>query len=219
MVRTTLLFKYVLVSSIVITIHQVHGWYARNSLLDYSVAHWLEKNTNHPFNQNSDNGFERSSYLPWDTNGHLQNPSNVTRICRALQSESDNGITQIIYYQAGIGTEAGLLDHLYGGGTGAGLSENIREAYAFIVNNYKPNDEIFLIGFSRGAFTARSIGAMINCIGLLTNEGMSHFYHIFKEWENQDNRRYRSRWHHRPASLPNRMHIATSAYAHELEKV
>ncbi len=143
----------------------------------------------------------------------------MTRICRALQSESDNGTAQIIYYQAGIGTEAGFLNHIYGGGTGAGLSENIREAYAFIVNNYKPNDEIFLIGFSRGAFTARSIGAIINCIGLLTTKGMSNFYHIFKEWENQDNRRYRSRWNDRPASLPNRMLIATPAYTQELEKV
>ena len=126
---------------------------------------------------------------------------------------------QIIYYQAGIGTEAGFLDHLYGGGTGAGLSENIREAYAFIANNHKAADEIFLMGFSRGAFTSRSIGGLIACVGLLTTLGMSNFYHIFKEWENQDNPRYRSKWNDRPASLPPRMEIATPAYAQELERV
>ena len=169
--------------------------------------------------QNSDNGFVRSSYLPWDTNGHLQNPSNVTRICRAVQRESDDGIMQITYYQAGIGTEAGFLDHIYGGGTGAGLSENIREAYAFIVKNHKPKDEIFLIGFSRGAFTARSIAGLIGCVGLLTIQGMSYFYHIFKEWENQYNTGYRSIWIDRPPSLPDRMQVAAPAYAQELEKV
>ena len=143
----------------------------------------------------------------------------MTRICRALQQQSDDGVPQIIYYQAGIGTEAGALEHLYGGGTGAGLSENIREAYAFIVNNYKTTDEIFLMGFSRGAFTARSIVGLIACVGLLTTLGMSNFYHIFKEWENQNNHRYRSKWNDRPKSLPPRMDIATPAYAEELERV
>lgn len=143
----------------------------------------------------------------------------MTRICRALRSESDNGISQIIYYQAGIGTEAGLLDHVYGGGTGAGLSENIREAYGFITNNYQPGDEIFLIGFSRGAFTARSIAGLIDCVGLLNRTGMMNFYHIFKEWENQDNQRYVSRWLDRPTGLPHRKNISEPAYAQELERV
>jgi hypothetical protein len=46
-------------------------------------------------------------------------------------------------------------------------------------------DEIYLIGFSRGAFTARSIAAFINDVGLLTKVGMMHFYTIFVDWENQ----------------------------------
>ena len=69
---------------------------------------------------------------------------------------------------------------------GSGISENIREAYAFIANNYQEGDEIFLLGFSRGAFTARSIGGLIDSIGLLTKKGMSDFYPIFRDWENQD---------------------------------
>ena len=127
--------------------------------------------------QNSDNGFERRTYLPWDTSGTLQarqtttqmrycvhaytvtrqTPSNVTRICRALLPESEEGVQQVIYYQAGIGTESTFWNHVVGGGTGAGLSENIREAYAFLATNYEIGDEIILLGFSRGAFTARSI--------------------------------------------------------------
>ena len=109
----------------------------------------------------------------------------MTRIARAILPETESGIPQIVYYQAGIGTEGTWWDHIYGGGTGAGLSENIREAYSFLAKNYMPDDEIFLIGFSRGAFTARSIGSMIASVGLLTTKGMEQFYPIFSDWENQ----------------------------------
>ncbi|KAL8694914.1 MAG: hypothetical protein Q9218_000485 [Villophora microphyllina] len=165
---------------------------------------------------NSDNGFQRDSYLPWDHNGHLQVPSNVTRICRALRPMSGDGRAQIIYYQAGVGTEESWFDQIYGGGTGAGLSENIREAYAFIAANYQPGDEIFLIGFSRGAFTARSIAAMISSVGLLTVEGMVEFYAVFKDWEHQAEPKYESRWPDRP--FPNKPSVKDPAYGQELER-
>jgi hypothetical protein len=56
--------------------------------------------------------------------------------------------------------------------------------YSFIVTNYTPGDEIILIGFSRGAFTVRSVAGMIDNIGLLTLTGMESFYPIFKDQEN-----------------------------------
>ncbi|KAL8873634.1 MAG: hypothetical protein Q9174_000935 [Haloplaca sp. 1 TL-2023] len=166
---------------------------------------------------NSDNGFERDSYLPWDHNGHLQVPSNVTRFCRALLPMSNDGRAQIIYYQAGVGTEESWWDQIYGGGTGAGLSENIREAYAFLAANYLPGDEIFLVGFSRGAFTARSIAAMISSVGLLTVEGMVEFYAVFKDWEHQADAKYESRWPERP--FPNKPSVKDPAYGKELERL
>ena len=67
----------------------------------------------------------------------------------------------------------------------AGISEHIREAYSFICTNYSRGDEIFLIGFSRGAFTARSISSLIRAVGLLTPAGLVHFYQIFQDWEFQ----------------------------------
>lgn len=69
---------------------------------------------------------------------------------------------------------------------GTGLDEHIREAYAFIVQNYVEGDEIILLGFSRGAFTARSIAGLIDTVGLLTRGGMAHFYRIFKDYENMN---------------------------------
>jgi uncharacterized protein (DUF2235 family) len=52
-------------------------------------------------------------------------------------------------------------------------------------------DEIILIGFSRGAFTARSIAGMIGALGLLTREGMEFFYPVFKDMQNWQTKKYK----------------------------
>ncbi|KAJ6263708.1 hypothetical protein Dda_2277 [Drechslerella dactyloides] len=100
-------------------------------------------------------------------------PSNVTRFARSLKSVSDEGVTQIIYYQSGVGS-----------GTGLGLSEHVREAFVFISNNYHVGDELFILGFSRGAFTARSIAGLIDRIGILTRRGMESFSKIYRDYIN-----------------------------------
>ena len=138
----------------------------------------------------SDNGWVKGK---GGSAGRPQNPSNVTRIARAIQDQDQDHHQQIVYYQAGIGTGIGLYDHLIGGGTGAGLSENIREAYMFLASNYSEHtklqqkDSIFLLGFSRGAFTARSLGGFIGAIGILKKRAIPHFYEIFQDWENAGN--------------------------------
>jgi uncharacterized protein (DUF2235 family) len=167
--------------------------------------------------QNSDNSFVKDSWLPWDTRGHLQAPSNVTRIGRCIKKESSDGIPQIVYYQSGIGGTNDLSTRILGGATGMGLSENIREAYGFICANWDRGDEIFLIGFSRGAFTARSISSLISAVGLLTREGMKFFYQIFKDWENQSDANYRSPWPEDP--WPKRGNCLLPKYKEELHEV
>ncbi|KAI6800515.1 hypothetical protein KC332_g10863 [Hortaea werneckii] len=133
----------------------------------------------------SDNGWVKGK---WGQPGHLQNPTNVTRIVRAIASEDKGHHPQIVYYQAGVGTGIGLYNQIVGGGTGLGLAENVREAYAFIASNYAehdrlvPNDAIFLIGFSRGAYTARTLGGFICAMGVLKRHAMPHFFEIFEDW-------------------------------------
>ncbi|KAI0430373.1 hypothetical protein F5Y09DRAFT_331155 [Xylaria sp. FL1042] len=122
--------------------------------------------------QNSDNGYAKSNNIK--SKSSLQVPSNF----------------QIIYYQSGVGSRSGIIDKLFGGAFGTGISENIREAYAFICANYVDGDEIVLLGFSRGAFTARSIGGMISDLGLLTRQGHEYFYPIFKDMQNWSNGKY-----------------------------
>ena len=70
---------------------------------------------------NSDSGWVKGT---WGQRGHAQNPSNVTRISRAISSEDGEHHPQIVYYQAGIGSGIGLYNHIVGGGTGLGLEEN-----------------------------------------------------------------------------------------------
>jgi uncharacterized protein (DUF2235 family) len=80
-------------------------------------------------------------------------------------------VTQLKFYLEGVGT--GPLDKLTGGGFGFGLETNVRAAYNWLVQNFedanplKPADEIHIFGFSRGAFTARSLVGFISTCGLL----------------------------------------------------
>ena len=145
---------------------------------------------------NRDSGWVKGS---WSTPGRPQSPSNVTRIARAIKNVDDSQHQQIVYYQAGVGTSFSGWENLLGGGTGQGLAENIREAYSFLATNYMEHDRsgtvspdsVFLIGFSRGAYTARSIGGLIGAIGILRKEAMPFFYEIFQDWQNAGNPRYK----------------------------
>lgn len=74
-------------------------------------------------------------------------------------------------------------DKIIGGISGFGLAEHVREAYAFIANNWEDGDEIVLIGFSRGAFTARSVGGLIANIGVMTKMGLTSFPVVYKVME------------------------------------
>ncbi|KAL1837313.1 hypothetical protein VTJ49DRAFT_4035 [Mycothermus thermophilus] len=110
-------------------------------------------------------------------------PSNVTRISRVLSRTCSDGTPQVITYFAGVGT-ANAIDRFTGGAFGMGLDQDICEVYNFVCNNYVDGDDIVLIGFSRGAFTARSVADMIGSIGLLTPDGLDYFHAIFDDYEN-----------------------------------
>ena len=93
---------------------------------------------------------------------------------------------QIVYYLAGVGasSEDSVFAKGYQGLTGLGLVQNVREAYGFLCNNYDYGDEIYITGFSRGAFTARSVAGMIGKVGILTKKGLELFYEAFDYYEN-----------------------------------
>lgn len=93
-------------------------------------------------------------------------PTNVQRIAQFVLPTASSEITQIVYYDAGVGT-SGLFDKFSGGALGSGLDHEIREAYRFLALNYEINDEIYLFGFSRGAYTVRSLAGLIYACGIV----------------------------------------------------
>lgn len=91
--------------------------------------------------------------------------TNVVLTAASIMRTDDEGVSQIIHYDEGVGT--GDLEKIRGGMFGAGLVENLREAYRFLVFNYDPGDEIYVFGFSRGAYSARSFIGLIRQVGPL----------------------------------------------------
>src|SRR5689334_6091743 len=73
-------------------------------------------------------------------------------------------VDQIKYYHKGVGTN--WRSRILGGMFGAGLSKNIRDGLAWLSTHYQPDDQIFIFGFSRGAYTARSLVGLIRKCGV-----------------------------------------------------
>ena len=76
-----------------------------------------------------------------------------------------DGSEVLLFYDQGVGTD--WFSRIVGGAAGVGLSDNVRDAYHFLGQNFVPGSEIYLFGFSRGAYTARSLGGFIKSAGLL----------------------------------------------------
>jgi uncharacterized protein (DUF2235 family) len=110
----------------------------------------------------------------WNSADRGEGASNVVRMARIVKSSTTDGIAQIVWYHPGVGT-GDPVDHMLGGAIGVGLAPGVRAAYAFIANNYLAGDEIFLFGFSRGAYTARSVAGLIGAVGLLHEREMGRF--------------------------------------------
>ncbi len=90
--------------------------------------------------------------------------TNVYKLFKALQVSAE----QYPLYDDGVGADGNTLLRLAGGAFGLGLYQKIQDGYTKIAHLYEKGDEIFLFGFSRGAFTARSLGGMIVVCGLPT---------------------------------------------------
>jgi hypothetical protein len=91
--------------------------------------------------------------------------TNVVRMLQATDFADADDRPQLTHYIAGVGTRKD--EKVIGGAFGFGISDNIKDAYAFIVSNYEVGDEIYLFGFSRGAYTARSIAGLVHNLGVL----------------------------------------------------
>ncbi|MGB3406168.1 MAG: DUF2235 domain-containing protein [Jannaschia sp.] len=108
-------------------------------------------------------------------------PTNVVKLGQALAGRGADGRAQVPVYVEGVGTgrrgvtaTSRFLDRTLGGALGYGLMENVVEAYRHLVFLYEPGDEVYVFGFSRGAFTARSLVGFIRFTGLLARADLHH---------------------------------------------
>ncbi len=97
-------------------------------------------------------------------------PTNVFKLHNAIDVSGDS--EQIKYYHPGLGGEGGLLQPILGGAFGVGIRRHICSGYQWLASNYSEEDSVYLFGFSRGAFTARSLAGLFS-LGLLDLNGLS----------------------------------------------
>jgi uncharacterized protein (DUF2235 family) len=114
-------------------------------------------------------------------------PTNVAK----MYSAASNGPGQVTQYDPGVGTDGNPIDWLAGGVSGAGLLDKIKDGYKYIAGNYQPGDQISIFGFSRGAYTARSLAGMIAVCGLpdhdqVTNQSVSDAFVAYRTRTNRD---------------------------------
>jgi uncharacterized protein (DUF2235 family) len=115
-----------------------------------------------------------------------QNTTNVYKLYKALTTSA----TQVPYYDDGVGATGAPIQHLLGGAFGIGLFQKVKDGYSKIAQVYDKDDEIFIFGFSRGAYTARSIAGMIAICGLPTeNFNQNLVDTAFNAYRDEANRR------------------------------
>jgi len=116
--------------------------------------------------------------------------TNVWLTYQLVKPTAGDGTPQLAYYHPGVGT-GGFIDRVLGGLTGHGLDRNIEDCYRFLVDHYHPGDYVYLFGFSRGAYTVRSLaGLMRNCgvinpeklpIGKDVDSAVSEAFQLYRE--------------------------------------
>jgi uncharacterized protein (DUF2235 family) len=98
----------------------------------------------------------------WNT---LDDNTNVWRLKALCAQRGTDGVRQVAFYSRGVGTSR--FEKVRGGVLGVGIDRNVAQAYEWLIETYEPDDEIFIFGFSRGAYTARSLAGFIALCGLL----------------------------------------------------
>lgn len=96
--------------------------------------------------------------------------TNVCRFYKSVKDQAADGTKQVKWYDEGVGTQ--WYDRYIGGAIGAGIEFNIVQGYEFLAKEYQDGDEVYILGFSRGAYTARSL------VGMIRNCGLIHPKHL-----------------------------------------
>lgn len=125
--------------------------------------------------------------------------TNVLRLARAIKPR-EQGVEQVAFYDWGVGTDRKKIT---GGLSADGLDKNIQDGYRFLIHNYDPGDQLFFFGFSRGAYTVRSLAGLIRNCGLLRRQFADQIDDAYKLYRKrgknshpdaEDSRRFRENY-------------------------
>lgn len=112
--------------------------------------------------------------------------TNITNVVETYKLANKHE-EQVVYYDPGVGTGGyhydegtGTLKAAFDKGTGTGIHKNLEQAYRYLMEVYEPGDRVYLFGFSRGAFTIRSLAGMLHNIGLLPPDHDNHLEYASK---------------------------------------
>jgi uncharacterized protein (DUF2235 family) len=109
-----------------------------------------------------------------------EQPTNVLIGAQLVLPVDAFGTSQVTYYDEGVGTTGGRVSTMLAGAFGWGLLDKIEAAYRFLIFNYEPGDEVFIFGFSRGAYTARSLAGLIRKCGIVPRSHAGKIREIFE---------------------------------------
>ncbi len=165
---------------------------------DTDICTEIEKNANGSETQvklfwnDLNNRYEKNRKLVVFMDGTMNKKDTNTNVWRLYKQSlkhacSNKSVNSVIpYYITGLGTTAGNL--IGGSSVGLGTGDKIISAYKFLTQTYKEGDEIFIFGFSRGAFTARSLNGMLEYGGLLErnspNKTIESLYEVYNQSHN-----------------------------------
>jgi len=107
----------------------------------------------------------------WDRSDS-KNVTNVVKLQRAVPKTDHAGIEQITHYESGIATEYTGRLRFWAGVLSVGLGRRIQSAYRFLCEHYEPGDQIYLFGFSRGAFEARTLADLVYFVGIARRDAL-----------------------------------------------
>jgi uncharacterized protein (DUF2235 family) len=123
---------------------------------------------------NSENGKEDGS-----------GTTNVVRMRQGITPVAADGTKQIVEYFPGVGN-GGWWDRVTGGAFGSGISRNIKACYAFLIREYELGDHLFFFGFSRGAYTVRSLAGLVRNSGVLRRDQIGRVDEAYDLYRDRD---------------------------------
>jgi uncharacterized protein (DUF2235 family) len=110
-------------------------------------------------------------------------PTNVLKLARAIEQDANADTEQVVFYDWGLGS---YHNEYSAGAFGHGINKNIMDCYRFIVQNYALGDELYFFGFSRGAYTVRSLAGLLNNCGILDRSNAHLIQTAFEMYKSAD---------------------------------